>query len=105
MKQGPIIHRTAQVGAPAATRTQLNICHRNQTLGVVSDLIIHQEIMPFTCDAHVIVPVQAKLDGHACQMGPKSCQHREVSRLTLLSTERPAHSTNLDSHSRRVDVE
>ncbi len=103
--QRPVVHGRRQVQRVAAARRHGEREREDAAPGVEADVVVGEEFVALAGDDHVVVAIEAQLDGPAAAHGGDgrgACQERG---LAFLAAETPAHAAAMDADLVRVAPE
>ena len=92
MEHGAIDHAQAKVGGASATRGKIEVDGADAPVGIITDRVLDQKIVPFARHRHVGVAIEPELAGPAGRAGHQSRNHGPLRRLRFLSAKAAAHS-------------
>jgi hypothetical protein len=98
VEDGPVVHRPGQVGGEAAAGGQQQAQAEDLPAIIKPGLVLDVEIMALAGDAHVVIPVQAQLDGLAAAHGQHRGDAGDLRRLALLAAKAAAHAPAFGDH-------
>ena len=87
-----VVHRTRIVGAVATSRHQRDVGAQDASLGVKAHLIVDPKIMALAGDGHVVIAVDAQLDGFFELVGGQCGALAEDAGVAFLAPKAPAHA-------------
>jgi hypothetical protein len=98
VEDGPVVHRARQVGREAAAGGQQQAQAEDLPAIVKPRLVLDVEVVALAGDAHVVVPVEAQLDGLAAAHGQHRGDAGDLGGLALLAAEAAAHAPAFGDH-------